>query len=163
MSSSFSIAVMGVRVTYSRYRAISPPQVNRSYEILSASQPGQTAPGPGPNSFTPVFIKAARDLLQECRDQHPRSFTLQDLYERITRDGGRDLHPYWGNRMATLYYDHLNRRAIRLAPLDCEEVKQEDETLDVSGSHTVTVNFTLGGKPSDDEVRLLAKHLPQAF
>lgn len=135
-----------------------PTSCSRSYEVLAASGPGKTTPKHG---FTPVFIEALTEMLEQRKDEHRISFNTRQLWQAICNKRPEDEQPVLWDRLGHL--DHRYRsRLITLSPIDKPETTPIS-LPDLSDAVNLTLHFTLHGKPTDNQVKELARRLPKSF
>jgi hypothetical protein len=124
---------------------------HRSYEILAASGPRKTTPK---HAFTPKLIEALKEMVKQRKDGHRISFNTRQLWQTICNKRPEEEQPVLWDRLGS-------SRFINISPVDNEIPKPP--LPDLSDTMDLTLHFTLTSKPTDDQVKELARKLPKPF
>ncbi|KAH0536679.1 hypothetical protein FGG08_006474 [Glutinoglossum americanum] len=124
----------------------------RSYEILAASGPRKTTPK---HAFTPKLIEALKEMVKQRKDGHRISFNTRQLWQTICNKRPEDEQPVLWDRLGS-------SRFINISPVDKLEIPKTP-LPDLSDTMDLTLHFTLTSKPTEDQVKKLARRLPKPF
>lgn len=127
---------------------------SRVFEMLAASQIGQTTPGPGQNSFTLRLTKHLKELAGNSTET---PFTTRDLVEKLQSDSSNPAPALW--RRMTGSTRHI--RLCRLKLLD-ERLKRKADDTHYGPSLRLEFAFK-SGSIREEHIDRLTKGLPKLF